>query len=476
MSDSHEIKKIKSVKERLDQVSPTFCMAKWKQVTVLLHNGTTHSCAHPTPHVIPLEEIKSNPSALHNTNYKKEQRKLMLEGKRPSECQYCWNIEDSGEFHSDRHIKSSEFWAREEIEQTAQMPWNENVKPSYLEISFSNVCQFKCSYCFPQVSSKWMKEIQEFGPYEIAKGSYHNLEHIKSSGLMPLEDEHNNPYIEAFWKWLPEMYDSLRMLRITGGEPFMSENTFKMIDWIKKNPNPRMSFAVNSNLGVSDALIQRFIDLSSSLIRDRQVNAFDVFTSVDTSGSQAEYIRNGLNYDKWLTNIERLLDSIPGLKVGIMCTHNAMSVPRFRGLLEDVLSLRKRYQATTSKNWKLWLDIGYVRYPGWQGAKILPSSFHRVMEEDLEYMMSHRGDYLADIPGFYDVEIEKMKRLIAWCKTPFDAETAQEYRRNFYRFFTEQDRRRKTDFLQTFPELRDFFLSLRDNELALQKGKVVNQL
>ena len=70
MSDFNEVKK------QLNDVGCGFCLAKWTQVTIHLLNGTTHSCHHPIPHKIPLEEIKNNPKALHNTNFKKQQRKL----------------------------------------------------------------------------------------------------------------------------------------------------------------------------------------------------------------------------------------------------------------------------------------------------------------------------------------------------------------------------------------------------------------
>ena len=101
----------------LNEVSPSFCTAKWKQVTLHLHSGQTHSCHHPVPHKIPLDEIADNPSALHNTKFKKLQRKLMLEGKRPSECDYCWRVEDcNSEALSDRVYKSAEPWARNFID------------------------------------------------------------------------------------------------------------------------------------------------------------------------------------------------------------------------------------------------------------------------------------------------------------------------------------------------------------------------
>ena len=53
----------------INSISPSFCVAKWKQVTMHLQNGHTHSCHHPNTHVVPLEEIRRNPTALHNTEF-----------------------------------------------------------------------------------------------------------------------------------------------------------------------------------------------------------------------------------------------------------------------------------------------------------------------------------------------------------------------------------------------------------------------
>ena len=36
----------------------------------------------------------------------------MLEGKRPSECDYCWNVEDNSPQFSDRVFKSNESWSK----------------------------------------------------------------------------------------------------------------------------------------------------------------------------------------------------------------------------------------------------------------------------------------------------------------------------------------------------------------------------
>ena len=68
MSRIHEV-----MKQKLDEVGCGFCLAKWTQVTIHLQNGHTHSCHHPKTHKVPLEELEKNPSALHNTEYKKLQ-------------------------------------------------------------------------------------------------------------------------------------------------------------------------------------------------------------------------------------------------------------------------------------------------------------------------------------------------------------------------------------------------------------------
>ena len=102
------IDRMTEVKQLTDTVSPTFCLAKWHHTTIYLQTGETHSCYHPAPHKIPLAEIENNPGALHNTLEKKQQRKQMLQGEKPSGCQYCWNIECLGkDYISDRHVYMS---------------------------------------------------------------------------------------------------------------------------------------------------------------------------------------------------------------------------------------------------------------------------------------------------------------------------------------------------------------------------------
>ena len=145
----------------LNKVGCGFCLAKWTQVTIHLSSGITHSCHHVGAHKIPLDELAKDPGALHNTSEKKLRRKEMLAGKRPTECDYCWRIEDNTNEYSDRILKSASSWSQVDKDKIKKSTGDENFYPRAVEISFSNVCNFKCSYCGPPFSSKWAEEIKQ---------------------------------------------------------------------------------------------------------------------------------------------------------------------------------------------------------------------------------------------------------------------------------------------------------------------------
>ena len=54
---------VRNTRDKLNKVGKGFCLMKWQTETLYLHTGDNHSCYHPRPHRIPLEEIAANPSA-----------------------------------------------------------------------------------------------------------------------------------------------------------------------------------------------------------------------------------------------------------------------------------------------------------------------------------------------------------------------------------------------------------------------------
>jgi len=450
---------IQEYKNKINAVSPSFCLAKWKQVTLHLQTGHNHSCHHPTTHKIPLEELVVNSSALHNTNFKKSQRKMMLTGTRPEECDYCWRVEDSSDNNiSDRIYKSyDQTWAQPYLEEIKKFTGDEDVNPSYLEVSFSSVCNFKCSYCSPQISSSWMEEIQQYGAYPTST-QFNNIEWFKTTDQMPIPHNQYNPYVEAFWKWWPEVYPNLKHFRITGGEPLLTKDTFKTLDYMIENPNLNIDFSINSNMCVPDSLLSKFIEKIKIITEEKKVAKFKIFTSADTYGSQAEYIRNGLNYDQWIANIRRVLTEVPKATFTIMSTYNAMSVPGYTKFLEDMLSIKQEFGDRDTS--PLIVDIPYLRYPAHQAVFILPNSWAEQIKSQVDFMYANldRGPKQR---GFFDWEADKFKRIYEIVVNKKDDKDITRLRQDFVAFVDEHDRRRSTNFLTTFPEFKELYESWR---------------
>jgi hypothetical protein len=214
-----------SAEEMQSKLGPALCLAKWKQVSLHLPTGLNNSCYHPPLHEIPVENLATNPGSLHNTPYKKEQRKIMLRQERPAECSYCWNMEDQGKL-SDRHYRSGEPWAAVDFETIKNSTGEEDVVPSYVEVNFNHACNLSCSYCSPQFSSTWQAEVDRLGGFPTS--TVHNDPGHFSGRNRPVPARDHNPYVDAFWSWWPTLYPTLEHFRMTGGEPLMDKNTYRV--------------------------------------------------------------------------------------------------------------------------------------------------------------------------------------------------------------------------------------------------------
>lgn len=452
MSKSQFLSDAEKIKEKLDSVSSSLCLAKWKQVSLHLATGLNNSCYHPPLHQINIEDIGRRPSALHNTEHKKQQRIMMLQGQRPAECQYCWNMEDLGQM-SDRHYRSGEPWAAVDFEKIRNSRGDEDdVIPSYVEVNFNSACNLRCSYCSPQFSSSWMDEIQRHGAYPTAT-PHNSTEHFSGS-RQPIPAREHNPYLEAFWAWWPTLYPRLRHFRMTGGEPLMDKNTYRVFDYVLALPKPDLHLNVTSNFSVEPALFDRYLGYVKRLC-DTNIEHFMQYVSIDSGNpGHAQYIRHGLQFRRLWDYVHRYLGEAPRRNsLTFIVTMNNLSVLGLQDLLQWILDLRKNYSSTYQR---VWFDTPVLRQPAWQSLQILPASYSAILERTADWMELNQDP----MHGFRDFEIQRLRRDIAWMKQGLTQDQSS-HRADFYRFFAEHDRRRGTDFLATFPQMRQWWEECR---------------
>jgi organic radical activating enzyme len=436
----------------IDPISDTYCAAKWYNATIWLGHGQTTSCHHPSAHKIDVEEIKTNPSAIHNTTHKKQMRKLMLEGKRPNECEYCWKVEDIGRNNvSDRTFKTK-IYNEDDITKTTQMPWDSNVELKTLEVSFERTCNFACSYCSPAFSTTWVRDIKKNGPYiNVISNSRAHFMDSAPWAANATEKEEDNPYIQAFWKWWNSSLSvNLEEIRITGGEPLMAPSVWKLFEWFKDNPEKgkKLRFAINSNLVPKDALIDKLIKMS------KKVPHLEIYTSNESFGAHSDYIRDGMDYYKWIDNINRLLTegNVNGLHV--MMTINSLCLASITEFMDHMIAMKQRHGVQFCT-----MSLNILRFPSFQSCAILPSSMKEHYKQKLEeWLIKQTTNPLVNRQGrpfLSEWEIAQVQRLIDYLdvvKTPHQHTADQDKLYSDFRSFYEQyDQRRGKDFRKTFP-------------------------
>ncbi len=433
----------------IDIKSESFCGAKWYNATIWLGSGMTTSCHHPLPHRVEVADVVANPKALHNTQQKKTERAMMQKGQRPSGCEYCWKIEDMGRDAVSDRVYKTVIYNDEDLNYAFQTPASTDIDLQTLEIAFDRTCQFACSYCNPAFSSTWVNDIRRNGPYTglISDGRNHFTHTHDANQLYKFGE--SNPYVEAFHRWWEsDLHKTLKELRITGGEPLMSGETWKLIEWFKTNKGKSTTrLAINSNLG-TDVDIDRLLASIDGV-------TVDLYTSNEAMGLQAEYIRDGLVFDDWANNVERLLDSGKFRGLHLMCTINALCLDSLDQMLECVYNWKLEYGKDSIN-----FSLNILRFPSFQSPLVLPDDIRTQYRTQLgEFYKAHKDDSM--LHGF---EIDQLKRLIDYLDvviTPHTGAMARSIlQRDFKNFYQQYDQRRSKNFSKTFPNLAEWYNTL----------------
>lgn len=434
----------------IDIKSDSFCGAKWYNATIWLGSGMTTSCHHPLPHRVEVADVQANPRALHNTPKKKEERRQMQAGERPAGCEYCWKIEDIGRDNISDRVYKTVIYSDEDLNNAYNTSHTEDIDLRTLEISFDRTCQFACSYCNPAFSSTWVRDINTNGPYTdlVSDGRNHFTHNHDSSQLYKFGE--TNPYVEAFFSWWgSSLHQSLEELRITGGEPLMSGYTWKLLDWFKENRGKsKTRLAINSNLGTQVDIDRLFNSVDAPI---------DLYTSNESIGLHAEYIRDGLVWDDWANTVELICDNYAEVKLRglhIMCTVNALCLESLTEFLDCIVQWKMCYGRDFPN-----FTLNILRFPSFQSPLVLPDEIRTKHKAKLEaWLASNNNEWL------HQHEVNHVQRLIDYLdvvKTPHAGAAEQAVlQQDFKKFYQQYDQRRGKDFVTTFPALADWYNSL----------------
>jgi hypothetical protein len=253
-----------------------------------------------------------------------------------------------------------------------------------------------------------------------------------------------NPYVEAFFKWWEtDLHKTLKELRITGGEPLMSDNTWRLIDWFKAHKGEsKTRLAINSNLGFKREILERLLDSTQGL-------ELDIYTSNESMGNHAEYIRDGLDWKQWSENLIFLLESKKVRGIHVMGTINALCLSSLSEFLWNMMKLKEKYGREA-----LSFTLNILRFPSFQSPLILPIELRTKYSNELaEFLFNNKENAVL-----HEHEREHIKRLIDYLKQ--DTQVDSNLQNDFKQFYQQYDQRRDKDFKYTFTQLTNWYETL----------------
>jgi sulfatase maturation enzyme AslB (radical SAM superfamily) len=422
------------------EVENAICPQRWDFPYINMSRGEGKMCCLTSFYKFTPEDIeKYGSSCLTNNDYYKERRLEMLKGIRHSDCKFCWDLEDKNiesprQSHSkinDRYAKTKKYlldnWS-EDIDINSDLLVSKS--SVVLEVTLDATCDLKCMYCSPRYSTQWASE--------ALKNKTISIEEYREVTALP-----TNEFTSLLWEWISsDEGRSLTDIRISGGEPLIIPEFYDMLEKLSevRECDSKLGVAVVTNLNAREKYFNKLIELLPRLT-DRF--KFCITISMESTDIQAEYIRNGLDWDRFNNNVEELfkIASInDNMTLSFNPTINVLSIPKLSKFSNWIVELEERYSVKVSMNPHM------IKSPACHSVFVLPSEFSRYVNDAIIV--------LENSPVQHPVYIKFLKSIRRQLEDNIPDINLQ---REFYDWFSNFDSLRGLNLVETFPELKDFY-------------------
>jgi organic radical activating enzyme len=234
-------------------------------------------------------------------------REQFLAGERPQTCRKCWNEERVGRTSKRMHT----------LDRMKHMgissEWTADAKPlMFLDLKLGNICNLKCRICGSWSSSQFAAEEIAQLPRDEQKKSHAYT--MLRAGAWPRENT-------QFWQQIDSVLTDIRYIEFTGGEPFMIEEHFDMLQGIvDRGIAHQVEIHYNTN---GTQWPEKAPDIW------RHFRTVEIAFSIDDLGDRFEYQRSNAVWHEVVTNLIKfrtLRDNSHNIRLQCCSTVNIFNV------------------------------------------------------------------------------------------------------------------------------------------------------
>lgn len=344
-----------------------FCAAPW---ATLYYHGNKASVCHAS-----VDKFEMGPREFLDSDYLKNLKKQFINGEVPSNCISCV-IKENMSLKSTRQAILG-YLDKNKIP-LSDFTVETSSKIIRLELRANNLCNFKCRFCNSENSSLIEEEheiypiLEQYNPNRLKdeKKTYDiNLTELKNLALT-----------------------NLKVLCITGGEPFLIKSYYDYMDFlIEQDVSKNITLEIYTNCSVYNP---KFIE---RMLKFGQVN---FVMSLDGVGKSASYIRHGTIWK----NVEKNVNIF--LKLPINSYYNiavsAYTLLDLQNIADFLYSLYERNQNIQTKTYS-------VIYPTALTALVLNERTRKIAISNIDYAIKKLKPTNFDV---LTTELIKIKGLL----------------------------------------------------------------
>jgi len=252
-------------------------------------------------------------SDVQDSQYMRNLRHQFLLKIQPDTCRKCWNEEDAGRTSKRMHT----------LDRLKHMipngDWTTDARPlMFLDLKLGNICNLKCRICGSWSSSQFA--VEEIKHSNKDSNDYHRV--MLKKGAWPRENKN-------FWDQIDGMLDQIRYIEFTGGEPFMIQEHFDMLQGIvDRDIAHQVEIHYNTN-GThypesAESIWQHF-------------KTVEIAFSIDDLCERFEYQRTNAVWSEVITNLDRfreLRSRHRNIQLQVCSTVNIFNIWHLEGLAE----------------------------------------------------------------------------------------------------------------------------------------------
>jgi MoaA/NifB/PqqE/SkfB family radical SAM enzyme len=399
------------------KTSEVFCVLPWIHLSVQPDGKVLPCCASPWDrpagnlHDSTLEQVWNSPVM-------RELRRDMLDGTPNPRCGYCYERQEA-RIPSHREIFNERF-AHHIIPETVRTRPDgslEKLRLLFMDIRFSNVCNFRCRMCGPHASSSW---------HDDAAKLWENASHEKL--LTPTTDP------SELWRQIEPLIPDLEEICFAGGEPLLMDEHYQILNLLVDKGLTGVRIRYNTNFSVMSHKGQ---DVMALWDRFRDV---EVAASLDGLERRGEYLRKGIIWDQVLRNRERLRTACPRVNFRVRATLNIMNSLHLPDMHARLL------ETGFIEPGEFWFH--HLSDPEEYRVQVLPKPLKTLAAEKFE---RHAETLLRA----YDSRIKGEAQAFASARSFFEAEDRTNRLPQFRERTAKLDEMRGESFADVFPELAE---------------------